>query len=97
MQITMGTKDKLLQESHAENQLLKKEIRDLKEQLVEVTVSNQESSVKRQAAENNIMTLERQLIDLNLAQANYKDSNKQDNLLGVIKVSHFLVAIILSV
>jgi hypothetical protein len=59
-----------------------------------VTETNNSLVSKLQAAENNTISLERQLLDLNLLQANHRDANRQDILLSGVKVSIQMPSII---
>lgn len=89
MKITLEASENVLQESREENRRLREEVNVLKQRLNEVTETNQSLNSKLEAAENNTIRLERQLLDLNLLQSNHRDSNRQDVLLGGIKVCNF--------
>lgn len=94
MKITLEASEKVLQENREENRRLREEVNVLKQRLNEVTETNQNLNNKLEAAENNTIGLERQLLDLNLLQSNHRDSNRQDVLLGGIKVCKLIVDIL---
>lgn len=85
--MTLETSERIVQESRQDNLRLKEEIAALNQRVKEVIETNQNLISKLQAAENNAISLERQLLDLNLLQANHRDANRQDNLLSGIKVT----------
>lgn len=88
MKMTLETSERIVQESRQDNLRLKEEIAALNQRVKEVIETNQNLISKLQAAENNAISLERQLLDLNLLQANHRDANRQDNLLSGIKARY---------
>lgn len=86
MRMTLETSERIVQESRQDNLRLKDEIAALNRRVTGVTETNQSLIFKLEAAENNAISLERQLLDLNLLQANHRDANRQDNLLSGVKV-----------
>ena len=86
--MTLESNENILRETHEENRRLKYEIEALNQRVNEVTETNRSLASKLEAAENNTISLERQLLDLNLLQANHRDANRQDILLGGIKVNN---------
>ena len=86
--MTLESNENILRETHEENRRLKYEIEALNQRVNEVTETNRSLTSKLEAAENNTISLERQLLDLNLLQANHRDANRQDILLGGIKVNN---------
>ena len=88
MKMTLESNENILRETHEENRRLKYEIEALNQRVNEVTETNRSLTSKLEAAENNTISLERQLLDLNLLQANHRDANRQDILLGGIKVNN---------
>lgn len=86
MKISLETSENVLKVSREENHLLKEEMAKVNLRLNELAEANQTLTLKLEAAENNSIKLERQLLDLNLLQANHRDSNRQDTLMSGIKV-----------
>lgn len=87
MKITLETSGSILKKTNEENVCLKEKVEVLNQRIHEVTETNNSLVSKLQAAENNTISLERQLLDLNLLQANHRDANRQDILLSGVKVS----------
>ncbi|KAI9557077.1 hypothetical protein GHT06_016875 [Daphnia sinensis] len=88
MKMTLETSERMMQESRQDNLRLKEEIAALNQRVKDVIETNQNLISKLQAAENNAISLERQVLDLNLLQANHRDANRQDNLLSGIKARY---------
>ena len=87
MKITLETSENILKKKNEENVCLKEKIEALNQRINEMAETNNSLTSKLHAAENNTMSLERQLLDLNLLQANHRDANRQDILLNGVKVS----------
>jgi hypothetical protein len=87
MKITLETSENILKKKNEENVCLKEKIEALNQRINEMAETNNSLASKLHAAENNTMSLERQLLDLNLLQANHRDANRQDILLNGVKVS----------
>lgn len=84
--MTLETNERMLRESREENQRLKDELNSLNQRIDSLTNINQNINSKLQAAENNTVSLERQILELNMFQANHRDANRQEVLLNGIKV-----------
>ena len=87
MKITLETSENIVKKSNEENLCLKEKIDVLNQRINEMTETNHSLECKLHAAENNAISLERQLLDLNLLQSNHRDANRQDILLSGVKVS----------
>ena len=84
--MTLETNERMLRESREENQCLKNELHSLNQRIDSLTNINQNLANKLEAAENNTVSLERQILELNIVQANHRDANRQEILLNGIKV-----------
>ena len=85
----MEASERILNESRNENRQLKDEINSLNQRLEKMSEVNKDLASKLEAAELNSVNLERQILDLNLFQANHRDANRQEILLNGIKVIQF--------
>ena len=84
--VTLETSERMLRESREENQNLKDELHSFNQRIDSLTQMNQNLTSKLEAAENNTVSLERQILELNMFQANHRDANRQEVLLNGIKV-----------
>lgn len=75
-----------MKETREENRRLKQEIEILNQRVKQMGDNNDDLASKLEASENNIISLERQLLDINLLQAHQREENRQDLLLSGVKV-----------
>ena len=87
--VTLETSERMLRESREENRSLNDELHSLNQRINSLTQINQNLTNKLEAAENNTVGLERQILELNMVQANQRDANRQEVLLNGIKVFFF--------
>lgn len=87
--VTLETSERMLRESREENRSLNDELHSLNQRINSLTQINQNLTNKLEAAENNTVGLERQILELNMFQANQRDANRQEVLLNGIKVFFF--------
>ena len=86
MKVTLETSERMLRDCRDENRRLSEEIQTLNQKLAKLTETNHDLSSKLEASENNTITLERQILNLNLLESNHRDANRQDTVMSGIKV-----------
>jgi len=88
LKVTMEASERLLYESRDENCQLREELESLNHKLTQTSEANKDLTSQLEAAQLNHVNLERQILDLNLLQANHRDSNRQEVLLKDIKARY---------
>lgn len=90
IKVTLESSERVVRETREENRRLTEEIQSLNHRLDKSAETNHDLVAKLKAAESNTITLERQILDLNLFQAHHRDANRQEVLLDGIKVGTIL-------
>jgi hypothetical protein len=85
--VTLQNSEQVLRDCREENACLKDEIASLNDRLLQMTEDNREMTTKMNSADNKIISLERQILDMNMFQANQRDANRQEVLFSSIKVN----------
>lgn len=86
--MTLQNSEQALRDCHDENACLKDEVTSLNERLLKMTDTNCDLTAKMDAAENKIISLERQILDINTLQASKRDANRQEVIFSGIKVKY---------
>ena len=86
--MTVESSNRILRDSRDENACLKDELQALNGRLEQSLKVNGELTAKLEASDNNILSLERQISDMQLFQSSHRDANRQQTIFSDVKASH---------